>query len=170
MHQAFLPIPQPPTAEMFSFNRANLSQIRPYPGRLLHKPRLTTQLCFRYFTKTPMSPALFNSQSYERHPRAVAVYCGAEPGTEPAFHHAATCKTSTLLFVLAFAGDSRENKSVSFSIGESPRQAWSAACVRRWYAGDYGHYLRHGPQPWWICNCRRSCCHASRRRRGRSDP
>ncbi|KAH8991513.1 hypothetical protein EDB92DRAFT_1945854 [Lactarius akahatsu] len=36
-----------------------------------------------------MSPAPLNSPPTERPPRAVAVYCGASPGTSTAFHHAA---------------------------------------------------------------------------------
>ena len=62
-----------------------------------------------------MSPAPLNSPSDERLPDAVAVYCGASPGTETAFHYAAVCKTSTLLFLLAFSGDSEGKiKPVSF--------------------------------------------------------
>ena len=45
-----------------------------------------------------MSPALFiekngtNGISSDNKPTsAVAVYCGAHPGTEPVFHHAAAC-------------------------------------------------------------------------------
>ena len=36
-------------------------------------------------TATTVIPAL------DERPRAVAVYCGANPGTVPAFRHAATC-------------------------------------------------------------------------------
>ncbi|KAH9024157.1 hypothetical protein EDB85DRAFT_2075209 [Lactarius pseudohatsudake] len=36
-----------------------------------------------------MSPEPLNSPPTERPPRAVAVYCGASPGTATAFHHAA---------------------------------------------------------------------------------
>lgn len=70
---------------------------RLYSGWLLHKP-LSTPPRFRYFTSSAMSPAPLSSPSDEWLPQAIAVYCGASPGTEPAFHHAAVCKTSALLF------------------------------------------------------------------------
>ena len=137
---------------------------RLYSGWLLHKP-LATPPRFRYFTSSAMSPAPLSSPSDEWLPQAIAVYCGASPGTEPAFHHAAVCKTATLLF------DFKENniKFILFSAGESPRYARSAACIWRWFSGNYGHYLEHRPQPWWICHWCRPCCHAPSRRRGRAD-
>jgi hypothetical protein len=37
-----------------------------------------------------------------RIPRAVAVYCGANPGTVAAFQHAATCQFSFFFFFVSF--------------------------------------------------------------------
>ena len=74
------------------------------PRRFLHKPLSgMMQPCLHnYFTTFAMSPAPPSSPTEERSPFAVAVYCGASPGTEPAFHHAAVCKIPPLL--LAFPG------------------------------------------------------------------
>lgn len=89
---------------------------RLYSEWLLHKPRSTTksstQLRFRHFTTTTtaMSPAPLSSPSDEWLPQAVAVYCGASPGTEPAFHHAADSlgkALATLGRPLIYGGGSR---------------------------------------------------------------
>ncbi|KAH9161537.1 hypothetical protein EDB89DRAFT_2248329 [Lactarius sanguifluus] len=67
-----------------------------------------------------MSPAPLNPPPTERPPRAVAVYCGASPGTSTAFHHAAVCKDPALLC-----------RGRVFCSGSSSRHAWSAT----WYGG-----------------------------------
>ena len=145
----------------------------------VYKPRSAP--CFRYFTTTgatAMSPALLNSTSdsdSERLPYAVAVYCGASSGTEAAFHHAAVCKNLNSPFFFAWSRilvtQWRKTYPIffSFSSGARSRHAWSAACVWRRHARYHGHHLGRGPQTWRICYRSRPCCHASRRRRGRSD-
>lgn len=112
------------------FNSWIVPRNRLHSGRFLHKPRSAMQPCFQYLTTVAMSPAPLNSPSDEQPPHAVAVYCGASPGTEAAFHHAAVCKNTTLHFVVAFFGDLRK-KLVSFSSGARSRHGWSAACVWR---------------------------------------
>ena len=50
---------------------------------------------FPYTSNTTTGTSTVN-----RLPRAVAVYCGANPGTVPAFRHAAVCEISSFRFSL----------------------------------------------------------------------